>query len=224
MATVTMEVDDDNTCAVPAFKITAYARVKGMFSWFYNLDDYYNSWLSKADIMPIKASSELTEGETYRFSGSLSYNWTDMTVRSRYRNHRNPTHTVKTMTLPAGGMDAVSLLYNLRGSDIDSYETGDIRSLNLVLDDTVRVIKYKFFGHETKTISGIGSVKTLKFSCQMVTSEANSFKEGTELFLWISDDANKIPLFIELPLKVGRAEVRLSKYKNLKYPHDSVLK
>ncbi len=224
MATVTMSVADDKVDSVPAFRITAYARVKGMFRWFYKLDDYYDSWLSKADLRTIKGTSELTEGSSYRFSGSLTYDWDSMKVTSRYRNHKNPTATVKTMQLPEGAMDAVSLLYNLRSSDIASYKPDDINSLNLVLNDTIRVIRYKYYGREVKDVSGLGKVKTLKFSCQLVTSEAESFEEGSEFYVWISDDPNKVPLYIELPLKVGSARVRLSKYKSLKFPRESVLK
>jgi hypothetical protein len=223
MATVTMEVADDTVDSAPAFKLTAYARVKGMFRWFYKLDDYYISWLSKKDLKAIKATSELTEGSSYRYSGSFAYDWENMTILSRYRNHRNPLPTTKKMTLPEGAMDAVSLLYNLRGKDIASYNTGEINDLNLVLDDTIRVIKYKFHGREPIEVSGLGKVNTLKFSCSMVTSDAQSFQEGSEFFVWISDDPNKVPVYIELPLKVGSARVRLSKYENLKYPRESVI-
>ncbi len=224
MATVTLTVADDNVDSVPAFKVTAYAKVKGMFRWFYKLDDYYDSWLSKKDLRAIKATSELTEGNNYRYSGSFDYDWNDMTVLSRYRNHKNPSPTVKKMTLPEGAMDAVSLLYNLRGTDIASYEPGRAENLNLVLDDTIKVIQYKFHGRETINVSGLDQVRTLKFSCQLVTSDGQTFQEGMEFFVWMSDDPNKIPVYIELPLKVGSARVRLSQYKNLKYPGESVLK
>lgn len=223
MATVTMKVADDTVDSKPAFKVSAYARVKGMFGWFYKLDDYYDSWLSKKDLRTIKATSELTEGKNYRYSGSFDYDWERMTVVSRYRNHKNPTPTIKRMELKEDAMDAVSLLYNLRGKDIGSYRPGEINDLNLVLDDTIKVIRYKYFGRETVNVMGLGDVKTLKFSCQLVTSDGQTFQEGTELFVWISDDPNKIPVYIELPLKVGSARVRLGEYKNLKYPRESVL-
>ncbi len=222
MGIVSMDVAEEKLDGVATFKVSAYARVKGMFRWFYKLDDYYDSWLAADSFRPVKATCELTEG-SYRYTGSFDYDWREMKVLSRYRNHRNPEPTVKTMVLAQNAMDAVSQLYRLRSMDIASYEEGEINSLNLLLDDTIRVINYKFYGRETRDVLGLGQVKTLKFSCQLVTSDAQSFEEGDEFFVWISDDPNKVPLYIELPLRVGSARVRLSDYKNLKFPRESVL-
>ena len=36
--------------------------VKGMFSWFYKLDDRYHSWLRSSDMRPVGAEAELLEG------------------------------------------------------------------------------------------------------------------------------------------------------------------
>ncbi|MDR2886110.1 MAG: DUF3108 domain-containing protein, partial [Rikenellaceae bacterium] len=42
-----------------------------------------------------------------------------------------------------------------------------------------------------------------------------------EFFIWISDDQNKIPLYIESPIRVGSIRARMKKFDGLKYPLDS---
>lgn len=46
---------------------------------------------------------------------------------------------------------------------------------------------------------------------------ADSFEEGSEFFVWISDDGNKVPVFLESPLRVGSVRARLVEYGGLMY-------
>ena len=49
----------------------------------------------------------------------------------------------------------------------------------------------------------------------------NVFKDGNQMTLWVSDDANKLPLLIESPISVGSVKAVLKSYKGLKYNLDS---
>ena len=40
-----------------------------------------------------------------------------------------------------------------------------------------------------------------------------SFTDGSEFTLWISDDQNKIPLYIESPIRVGSIQAYITAYK-----------
>ena len=60
--------------------------------------------------------------------------------------------------------------------------------------------------------------------CQLGTTEGYSFTDGTIFTIWISDDDNKIPLYIESPVKIGSINAYISGYKGLKYPVSSLMK
>ena len=128
------------------------------------------------------------------------------------------------MALSDKSFDGVSLFYNLRCEETESFVPNKPQTLSLVLEDTIRTIRYKFLGKETKNFKKLGKFRTLKFSCQLATSNGESFEDGSEFFLWISDDENKIPLYIESPIRVGSIRARLATYENLKYPLDSKIK
>jgi hypothetical protein len=36
--------------------------------------------------------------------------------------------------------------------------------------------------------------------------------------IWISDDENKVPVYFEAPILVGKASGRMNGYEGLKYP------
>lgn len=94
----------------------------------------------------------------------------------------------------------------------------------MLLEDTIRHLRYRFLGRETKKIRSMGTFRTLKFACQIGTSEGYSFTDGTEFTIWISDDKNLIPLYIESPVRIGSVQAYISGYHGLKYPLSSKIK
>ena len=91
-------------------------------------------------------------------------------------------------------------------------------------EDTVRLLHYRYLGRETKKIRNMGRFRTLKFNCQLGSSQGFSFTDGSVFTIWISDDENKIPLYIESPVRVGSINAYISGYKGLKYPMTSLVK
>lgn len=208
MGDVTMTVRADTLDGVPTLRIDARATVKGVFSWFYVLDDRYSSWLRRGDRKPVRATADLVEGD-YRFASRFDYDWRRGVASNRYRNLRHTEWVDTLVHIGRDAMDGVSLFYNLRGQDIASFEPGEERTLRLLLKDQVKTVRYRYYGRETKKVPGLGRIATLKFSCQLVNDDADSFEEGSEFFVWITADNNKIPVFLESPLRVGRVRARL---------------
>ena len=75
-----------------------------------------------------------------------------------------------------------------------------------------------------KKIRNVGKFHTLKFACQIGTSESFSFTDGSEFFIWLSDDENKIPLHLESPIRVGSVNAYITGYKGLRYPLTSKIR
>lgn len=205
-----------------AFRVQAAGKTLSGYRTFFDMNDTYETYLDAATLRPLRFASRLHENK-YRFRADYIYDWTKNVVDTRYRKLSNPNETHKTMSLPKGAGDALALLYNLRNEDIASFKVGERRALRLVLDDTVRVITYRYMGRETKKIGRAGKFNTLKIVCSMATSadidvQGELFAEGSEFSLWLSDDKNKMPLYIESPIKFGRIIATLTKYEGLKHP------
>ena len=114
--------------------------------------------------------------------------------------------------------------FNLRSAQAENFRVGEPATLQMVLQDTIRHLHYRYLGRENKKIRNMGRFRTLKFECQLGTTEGYSFTDGTIFTIWISDDDNKIPLYIESPVKIGSINAYISGYKGLKYPVSSLMK
>ena len=93
----------------------------------------------------------------------------------------------------------------------------------LVMDreDTIKVLKYRLLGREICRVPQKGKFRTIKLACTLGTSEGFSFTDGSEFFIWITDDKNKFPVMLESPIKIGSIRAYISDFKGLKYPLDS---
>ena len=76
-------------------------------------------------------------------------------------------------------------------------------------------------GREIIETPATGPVRCLKFTCQLAPDDAQSFQEGTDFFIWLSDDQNRIPVYLETPIRVGRVFATLTDWKNLAHPFSS---
>ncbi len=193
-----------------ALKVQATGKTLSGYRAFFDINDTYETYLDAANLSPLRFSSRLQENK-YRFRADYVYDWQKGVVDSRYRKLSRPDENHKTMKLPKGAGDALALFYNLRCEDVASMKVGERHNLQLVLDDTVRVITYRYMGRETKKIGRAGRFNTLKIICSMATSadinvQGELFAEGSEFSLWLTDDKNKMPLYIESPIKFGSIE------------------
>jgi hypothetical protein len=49
------------------------------------------------------------------------------------------------------------------------------------------------------------------------------FNGGEKMVVWVTDDANHIPVRIETPLVVGSIKVDMVSFENLRYPLSSLI-
>lgn len=222
MASATISTSLDTLDAKAHYKVVGRGRIMPSYRWFYDIDDSYTIWVDTLTRKTRRLVSEIKEG-SYRKNSTFDYDWEQMLSHNRWvkRDGRVREHTI---SLTDKSMDAVSLFFNLRGVDLESFREGEDYYLHMMLEDTVRVLRYRFLGREVKKIRRLGRFKTLKFRCQIGAHDAQSFKDGSEFFIWISDDENKIPLWLESPIRVGSVCAYLIKPRGLKYPLASRVK
>jgi len=204
------------------FTITGHGRCRPFFRWFFDLDDRYTTVMDATSLRPISASARIREGK-YAFNSDLLFDWSAMVVHSTYRNLKRADNSYKTMPITNNSVDGVSLFYRLRNTDVSTLRVGAKMPLELVLEDTIRTLSYTLLGREEVSVPGLGRFRSLKFSCQIVTSQGESFPDGSEFFVWISDDRNRIPLLIESPIKVGSVRARLARFSGLRHPVESMV-
>ena len=215
----TVEESHDGT---NCYKVVGAGRTLPTYRWFFNVEDIYTVWVNPQTLRPVAFNSSIREGD-YTFQSYYTYLWPDSTIHTRWRSRKNP-FSEKQMALTAESMDPIALFFNLRSAQAENFRVGEPATLQMVLQDTIRHLHYRYLGRENKKIRNMGRFRTLKFECQLGTTEGYSFTDGTIFTIWISDDDNKIPLYIESPVKIGSINAYISGYKGLKYPVSSLMK
>ena len=219
---VTVSTKLDRLDGKEVYRVTGNGRTLPFFRWFFDMNDTYDIWVDKESLRTQRFESDLKE-DKYTFRSNYRYDWDSMKVHTWAQRKKDAPRT-KTMNLTPEGMDAVSLYFNLRSIDLNSFRVGDRRNLDLVLEDTIRHLNYRYIGREVLKVPKMGKFDTMKFACTLGTSEEFSFTDGTEFFIWITNDDNKIPVMLASPVRVGEIRAYLRRYEGLRYPLTSKIK
>ena len=213
---VTVSTRLDTLDGKEVYRVTGNGRTLPFFRWFFDMDDTYNIWVDRQTLRTQRFESDLKE-DKYTFRSHYRYDWKAMKVYTWSQKRQN-TPREKTMTLTPDRMDAVSLYFNLRSVDLESFREGEHRQLDMVLEDTIRHLRYRYIEREELKVPKLGKFDTMKFACTIGSSEEFSFTDGTEFFIWITNDENKIPVMLASPVRVGEIRAYLRRYEGLKHP------
>ncbi|MFI3321834.1 MAG: DUF3108 domain-containing protein [Rikenellaceae bacterium] len=217
VATVSFSVNSAKYNNTDHFRVTAVARVNSSFKWFFDLHDVYDVWIDSAKMRPSFFRNDISEG-SYRYQSNYTYNWDDMVVNTWEKNlNREGSAKNRQFELTEDSFDALSMFYKLRTFDINDIELNKPYRLDVVFEDRVRTVYYRYLGKETMKIGKLGRQNTLKFVCTLATQDGQPYEDGNEFSLYLSDDKNMIPLYIYTPISVGSVRVELSYAKGLQY-------
>ncbi len=219
---VTVSTRLDTLKGKEVYRVTGNGRTLPFFRWFFDMNDTYDIWVDRESLRTQRFESDLKE-DKYTFRSHYRYDWDSMKVHTWSQKRQN-TPREKTMSLTAESMDAVSLYFNLRSVDLESFREGEHRHLDMVLEDTIRHLRYRYIGREELRVPKMGHFDTMKFACTIGSSEEFSFTDGTEFFIWITNDENKIPVMLASPVRVGEIRAYIRRYEGLRHPLTSKIK
>lgn len=90
----------------------------------------------------------------------------------------------------------------------------------MVLDNEVHNLYIKYEGREVIKTK-YGRFNAIKFKPLLI--KGTIFEGGEKMTVWVTDDANKIPIRIESPIVVGSVKVDMMGYKGLRYPMTALI-
>ena len=216
LATVDVTTEADTLAGRPVYRVSGDGKIMKAFRWFFNLHDRYDIWVDTLSKRTLRFESNIVEGG-YTFQSHYRYDWESMKVHTWAQRRQEPPQT-KTMDLTLRSMDPVSLYFNLRSIDAETLKEGERHDLEMVLEDTIRVLTFRLIGREECKVPKRGKFRTLHLACTLGTSQGYSFTDGSEFSIWITDDRNKFPVMLESPISVGSIRAYINSVEGLKYP------
>lgn len=203
-ATIKVQNSDLKFDNKPTYKLTVDAETSGTFDVFYKVRDHYDSYIDKTDLLPYFYQENIREA-SYRRQDKARFTQDAKKVVSNRGTFTTPT----TQTF-----DLVSAYYFARSLDITKLKTGDKFKLNYFLGDEISALEIEYIGKETVK-SKLGNIRCLKFSPSI--KPGRIFKKDSRLYLWVTDDGNRVPVKAQVEILVGAVTMELKSASGLKY-------
>jgi len=207
--TATFSVNAEKLNNEPVYHLIGEGTSNSRYDWIFKVRDKYESYIDTNNLQPIKFIRNVNEGG-YKINENVSFN----------RQANTATSEKGTVKVPNCIQDVLSAIYYARNINFEKYKPEDKIPFTMFLDNEIFNLYIKYLGKETiKT--RFGKFRAIKFKPLLV--KGTLFEGGEKMTVWVSDDANHVPLRIESPIVVGSVKVDMMGYKNLRYPFSSMI-
>lgn len=222
VAQATLAVDTTILNGKKVFHASLTGKTKKFYERFFRVKEDLDSWFTREGLKPMKFTRFAKEGK-YNCSNLYSYSRNADGSGHIHASLSNSRKGEFSATLPLDNCtyDIPLMYYVLRNINVSKLKEGNDYPMTFAVDDDVYTLHFRFLGRENRSVDGIGTVRCLKFSFEVVSGEV--FSGDSDLFAWFSDDDNRIPVWFSAPLKVGQVQGRLGSCSELKNPFSSII-
>ncbi len=191
------------------YTFTAIGKSNSKYDWIFKVRDVYESIVDIKTLLPYQFTRKINEGSFHQ-TDLISFNQKARTV-----NTLGQTYTSSDCTY-----DVISAIYAARNINYDNLQLNEKVYLNFFLDKDLYPSYFKYLGKEEITTQ-YGTFKAFKLAPLLV--KGTMFKGGEQMTIWVTDDANHIPVRIQTPIIVGNIKVDMVGYENLRHPLNSLI-
>jgi len=191
----------DNT-----YHLSAFGQTAGAISAFFTVRNQYDSYIDGKTFLPYLYTENIREGG-YRRIEYASFDHRNKTVNGKKGKFTSPANQT---------FDLLSSYYFARNLDLSKLKVDDVFTITYFLNDEVAQLGVKYVGTE-KIKTSLGTLDCIKLSPEI--KPGRIFKKDSRLYLWVTNDGNRIPVKAEAEISIGGSIViELVKAEGLKYP------
>jgi hypothetical protein len=191
------------------YHVVGDGKTMKSYEWFYKVRDKYETYIDVETMLPAKFIRNVDEGG-FKIYNNVTFN----------QNIGQAISTNGVYKVPKCIQDVLSAIYYARNIDYSKYKPGDKIPFSMFLDDQVYNLYIRYIGKERVTTK-YGTFNAIKISPLLI--EGTIFKGGEKMVVWVSDDANRIPVRVDSPILVGSIKVDLVGYDKLRNPFTALI-
>lgn len=188
----------------PVFHLVAEGRTSGTFDFFHKVRNRYDSYIDKKELTPYLYTENIHESN-YRRSDKARF----------YQDQKKVISNKGTFTGNVQTFDVISAYYFARSLDMSKVTKGQKFTMSYFLSDGISQLDIEYVGKEVVK-TALGTFNCLKFSPSI--EPGRIFRKDSKLYLWITDDGNRIPVKAHVEVLVGSITMELTDAKGLKFP------
>jgi hypothetical protein len=180
------------------------------YEWAYKARDTYETFMDAESLLPLKFVRNVNEGG-YKKYQNVNFNRTANTAIS----------SEGVFKIPTCAHDVVSAVFYARNINFNGLKVNDRIPFNVFLDNEVHSMYVRYLGKEVLNTK-YGKFNTIKF--KPLTIKGTIFEGGEQMTVWVTDDANHVPVRIESPIIVGKVRIDMTSFENLRNPMTALVK
>jgi len=216
LAQVTMETSEVKTSKSTFLRLKLKARTYSKWDKFFKINDLYESYVNPNSLKPYLYKREINEGGYYKYM-KYNFDYKTNTIKSLKRKRRgNGTFWDVNENIPftANTRDLVTTLYHIRNTDLANTAIGETQTYKVFFDNKETKVNITLLATETI------NTKLGKKECYKIAISINSndiLKGKNTNLLWLTADANKIPVYAKFKIAVGSGELKIQSATGLKH-------
>jgi hypothetical protein len=209
---VTFSVTKELYLGKPAFHFKSTGKTYSSYDILFKVRDYYDSWVDPETLRSLGFRRYIYEGG-YSMLNTLNFDYSSQKIISNTKSINNPQRT-DTLPMRKCAFDMLSAVYYTRTLDFRGMRPDSKKLVTVLIDDAYYDIFIRYIGKETvETLDGKHH-PCIKIAATMV--QGTIFRGDEDVLVWVTDDANKIPVYIEAKIIVGTVKAYLKEMKGLR--------
>jgi hypothetical protein len=217
---VIFTVSDTLYMGQPALRLKSLGWSLKQYDWFFKVRDRFESIVHSETLQPFWFERDTHEGSYEAYNRYLFRKEDGELEIISQTSNRPLKHEI--LPLKPCTFDVLSAIYYCRSLNFNGYRVGEKIPLTMAVDNEVFDLYLRYLGKEVLKMRDGTVFKTIRFSAMLV--EGTIFKGGEELFVWVTDDMNRVPILVEAKILVGSVKAVMTGMEGLKYPITSVVK
>ncbi len=209
---VEFEVKNAKFMGRDVYHFDSYGTTYRAYDWFFKVRDSFEAYLDMKSLKPLWFERKTYEGG-YSVHNEYIFDHRNKRIFSFTENSNKP-FSRDTLTLPSCTFDIISLSYYARNLDFNNLEVNDTIPVSAIIDNELFDLYIRYLGKEVIKTSDGNRYNCIKFSALLV--EGTIFKGGEDLFVWVTDDKNRIPVQVEAKILVGSVKALLTNTRGLR--------
>lgn len=193
------------------FEFKGHGTTHPRYDWFYKVDDTYISYASIKNLQPFEFKRKVSEGGL-NFSEKNKFDYSASKIYCRKEMEDEPV-IFDTLKLEHESFDVLTMLYHTRNLNFEEFNIGDKIPIKMAVDGEINNLYLRYLGKEFYDHEIFGRKECNVFSALLV--EGTIFKGGEHLKVWVTDDQNAIPIYVQSEIRVGSIRSELKTYSNI---------
>jgi hypothetical protein len=217
---VTFSVNKEKYLGRDAWHLKSTGKTYLTYDYFFKVRDYYDSWVDPQTFHSLEFRRYIYEG-SYNLLNTISFNPNQQTAVSHTKSNNNKLRA-DTIRLSKCIFDMLSSVYYTRTLNLSDLKPEARIPVNVLIDDSIYTIIIRSLGKEVIENDDGKKYKCIKFTAKMV--QGTIFRGNEDVLVWVTDDENKIPVYVEAKIIIGTVRAHLIDAKGLKNPISALIR